>query len=67
MTFNEIVICDEEYQILSQLANGGSLEYKLSSAKAPYFCRLVKLGLTTSAPCWKTARLILLKHRFGHE
>lgn len=48
MTFNEIVICNEEYQILSQLVNGGSIEYKLSSANAPYFCRLVKLELITS-------------------
>lgn len=45
MNFNEIVICEEEYQILSQLSSGGKLEYKLSAIQAPYYCRLSNLKL----------------------
>lgn len=45
MNFNEIVICEEEYQILSQLSGGGKLEYKLSAIQAPYYCRLSNLKL----------------------
>lgn len=48
MSFEEIVLCKEEFELLSRLTTGEPLTYKPFAIKAPYLYRLQKLGLIQS-------------------